>query len=203
MAQIPIVAEHAKHAKLVLNVESVDITTEQFFRLCRDNPDFRLELTAQKGIVIMAPTGYKTGIRNAKIVRQLVDWAERDGTGVTAGTDAGSTLPNGAIRGPDASWMSREKWDALTPEQQERFVPTCPDFVLELRSPGDLLSELKTKLTEYMENGAQLGLLIDPFDRKVYVYRPDAAPECIEEPASVRCDPPLHGFNLNLTEIWA
>ncbi len=80
---------------------------------------------------------------------------------------------------------------------------TRPDFVLELRSPSDLLSELKAKLTEYMENGAQLGLWVDPFDRKVYVYRPDAAPESIEEPISVSCDPPLHGFILNLTEIWA
>ena len=188
--------------KVVLNAERVGLTPEQFFRLCGDNPEFRIELTAQKEIIIMSPTGSKTGWRCAEILRQLANWAKQDGTGLAFGSSTGFILPNGAERSPDASWIRRERWDALTPEQQEVFAPICPDFVVELRSPSDTLAELQAKLEEYIANGAQLGFLIDPFDRRVYVYRPNQPAECLDQPTSVTGESQLSGFDLHLTEVW-
>lgn len=188
--------------RFVLNTESVGLTPEQFFRLCRDNPELRIELTAQKEIIIMSPTGSKTGWRSARITIQLGIWAERDGTGLVFDSNTGFILPSGAERSPDASWIRRERWDALTPEQQNVFAPICPDFVIELRSPSDSLAETKEKVEEYIANGARLGWLIDPIDRRAYVYGPDRPPVCLENPDSVSADPVLRGFELRLTELW-
>ena len=188
--------------KLVLNAESVGLTPEQFFRLCRDNPELQFELTAQKEIIIMSPTGSETGWRNGEITRHLGNWAERDGTGLVFDSSTGFTLPNGAERAPDASWIHRERWDALTPGEQDVFASICPDFVIELRSKGNTLRELQVKLEEYIANGARLGWLIDPIDHRVYVYRPGHAAECLEHPESVTGDPVLPGFELRLTGLW-
>ena len=187
---------------LVINVKSVGLTDRQFYQLCRDNPDLRLELTARKDLILMAPTGSKTGWRNSRLNHRLVSWAEDDGTGLTFDSSTGFTLPNGAKRSPDAAWVRRERWDALTEAEQEEFAPICPDFVLELRSPRDLLSTLQAKMSEYLENGAQLGWLIDPQHRQVFVYRPAQPVECLESPTTVSGDPLLPGFVLNLLEIW-
>ena len=188
--------------KVVLNAQSVGLTPEQFVRLCGDNPELRIELTAQKEIIIMSPTGSKTGWRCAEILRQLANWAKQDGTGLAFDSNTGFILPNGAERSPDASWIRRERWDALTPEQQEVFAPICPDFVVELRSPSDTLTELQEQLEEYIANGTQLGFLIDPFDRRVYVCRPNRPAECFDQPVSVTGAPQLSGFDLHLTELW-
>jgi Uma2 family endonuclease len=187
---------------LELNVKSVGLTDEQFFLLCRDNPELRFELTSQKGLIIMPPTGSRTGWRNSKLTYQLVQWAEADGTGLTFDSSTGFTLPNGAKRSPDGAWVRRERWEALSEEEQDRFAPICPDFVIELRSPQDSLSTLQSKMLEYIENGAQLGWLIDPRNRRAYVYRPGQAAEELENPDSLRGDPIMPGFVLNLVEIW-
>jgi Uma2 family endonuclease len=129
MAKVPIFAEHANMLRIMLNVESVGLSPEQFFRLCRDNPELRLELTAQKEIIIMSPTNSKTGMLNALITFQLTGWALKDGRGMAFDSSTGYTLPNGAKRSPDASWIERSRWDALTPEQMAEFAPICPDFV--------------------------------------------------------------------------
>jgi Uma2 family endonuclease len=202
MAKVPILAEHVNVPRVMLNVESVGLSPEQFFRLCCDNPYLRLELTAQKELIVMSPTNPKTGMLNAEITFQLVNWAKRDGRGVAFDSNAGFTLPNGAKRAPDGSWMLRTRWEALTPEQTARFAPVCPDFVLELWSPSEILKELQSKMSEYMANGAQLGFLIDPRKQQVYIYRPNQAPQCLDQPASVSGDPELPGFTLDLTEIW-
>ncbi|MBI2876469.1 MAG: Uma2 family endonuclease, partial [Candidatus Tectomicrobia bacterium] len=157
---------------VTLDVHSVGLSDEQFHRLCQNNRDLRIELTAQGELIIMPPTGSKTGWRNAKIIHRLTAWAEQDRSGLTFDSSTGFTLPNGAKRSPDAAWIRRERWEALTEEEQEGFAPICPDFVLELRSPADKLSMVQDKMHEYMENGAQLGWLIDPKERRVYVYRP-------------------------------
>jgi Uma2 family endonuclease len=202
MAKAPFLQEHANMPRIILNVESVDLSPDQFFRLCRDNPDARIEFTAQKEIIIMSPTNSKTGIRNAEITFQLVNWAKQDGRGVAFDSNAGFTLPNGAKRSPDASWILKSRWDALTPEQTEELAPICPDFVLELWSPSDVLQELQAKMSEYMANGAQLGFLVYPGKRQVWVYRPNQEPQFLNEPSSVLGDPELPGFALNLTEVW-
>jgi Uma2 family endonuclease len=202
MATVTYTADDLRFSKITINAESVGLTPDQFFRLCGDNPELRLELTARKEIIVMSPTNSKTGMRNAEIGLQLGIWAKRDGRGVVFDSDTGFTLPNGANRAPDASWILRERWDALTPEQQEVFAPLCPDFVIELWSPSDTLRELQLKLDEYIENGARLGFLIYPAKREVYVYRPNKAVERLDDPSVVNGDPELPGFSLDLTEIW-
>ena len=159
MAEVTVPSEQEP---LTLNVKSAALTDEQFYHLCADNRELRLELTASGELVIRSPTGAKTGRRNARLTRRLDTWAEKNNTGVTFESSTGFTLPNGAKRSPDASWMRRERWESLTEKQQEDFVPLCPDFVVELRSPKDRLSSLQRKMEEYSANGAQLGRLIDP-----------------------------------------
>lgn len=187
---------------ITLDVHSVGLSDEQFFRLCQDNRELRMELTAQGELIIMTPTGSKTGWRSGKIFHRLTAWAEQDRSGLTFDSSTGFTLPNGAKRSPDAAWIRRERWEALTEEEQEVFAPICPDFVLELRSPADKLSMLQDKMLEYMENGAQLGWLIDPKERRVYIYRQGQPEECLENPETIAGDPLLNGFILNVQDIW-
>ena len=201
MARVPLTVETPNSFKLVINAESAGLTPDQFFRLCGDNPDLRLELTARKEIIIMPPFDSESGRRNLKILQQLGSWADTDGTGYAFCTDSGFTLPNGAVRGPDAAWIRRETWEELSREKREKFAPVCPDFVIELRSPSDSVSELQEKMREYIANGASLGWLIDPFDCCVFIYRPGLEPERLERPLSVSGDPPLPGFVLNLPDI--
>jgi Uma2 family endonuclease len=187
---------------LMLNLESVHLTDEQFYRLCQDNPDLRFELTAQRELVIMSPTGSKTGWRNSRINQRLANWAEKDTTGVSFDSSTGFTLPNGAKRSPDAAWARREAWEALTDEQQEEFSPICPAFVIELRSSKDSLATLHEKMKEYIENGAELGWLFDPENKRVYIYRPNEPVECLENPSLISGDPILAGFVFDPREIW-
>ena len=113
----------------------------------------------------------------------LTTWALQDGTGVAFDSSTGFTLPNGATRSPDAAWVQRARLTGLTADQKEKFLPLCPDFVLELRSPSDDLGSVQEKMQEYLDNGAQLGWLIDPSTRQVYVYRPSATVGCVDDPS--------------------
>lgn len=178
------------------------MSEHEFYEFCQLNRDLRLELTSEGDLIIMPPTGSKTGIRNSKLNLRLAGWAEKDGTGQTFDSSTGFTLPNTAKRSPDFSWVSNERWNTLTAEQQEEFAPLCPDFVVELRSPTDMLVKLQRKMEEYVANGAQLGWLIDPQERKVYVYRPGAAVEVLDDPQAVSGEPLLRGLELDLREIW-
>lgn len=202
MARVPIAVETVSPARVILNAENVGLTPEQFFRLCSDNPELRLELTAQKEIVIMPPAGSESGGTNFNIAAQLAEWIKRDRTGKGFDSSAGFTLPDGAVRAPDVAWIRRDRWEAIPIEQRKKFAPICPDFVVEVRSEKDVMRELKAKMTEYIDNGARLGWLIDPIRRKVYVYRPRHAPEQLDDPQSVSGDPVLAGFTLDLSEVW-
>jgi Uma2 family endonuclease len=179
------------------------VTHEQFEQFCRKYRKLRLELTSTGELIVMPPTGAETGRSNAHLIYQLMAWTQKDATGVCFGETAGFVLPNGAIRSPDASWIKREKWDSLTDQQKKRFGPWCPDFVAELRSPSDRLSELRNKMVEYIETGASLGWLIDPFKRQVYVYRPNEEVITLDNPETVSGDPLLPGFTLNLAQLWS
>jgi len=181
---------------------SIDMTDDQFFEFCQINRDLRIERTAQGDIVIMTPAGGATGARNLRINLRLGLWAIQDDQGVAFGSSTGFILPNGATRSPDGAWVRRSRLVGLRPEQKEKFLPLCPDFVIELRSPSDPLAMVKEKMQEYISNGAQLGWLIDPTSRRVYVYRPAAEVECLDSPAAVSGDPILSGFVLMLAEIW-
>jgi Uma2 family endonuclease len=187
---------------IALDIHSVHLSDEQFYQLCRNNRDLRLELTAEGELIIMPPTGSLTGWRNAKINYKLTAWAETDGSGLTFDSSTGFTLPNGAKRSPDAAWIIRERWDVLTEKEQQGFAPICPDFVAELRSPDDSLSTLQEKMAEYIENGAQLGILFDPKTKRVHIYRPGQPVETLENPESISGEPILAGFRLSLKDVW-
>ena len=177
------------------------LSDDRFYELCRLNRELRIERTDGGELSIMAPAGGESSARNAEIAFQLGRWAKRDGTGRTFDSSGGFRLPNGAVRSPDASWIGTDRLTALTAGQREGFIPLCPDFVIELRSPSDNLSALHDKMGEYMDNGARLGWLIDPPGRQVFVYRPDSPPERLEAPASVSADAVLPGFRLTMDEI--
>ena len=181
---------------------AIETSDEQFFLFCQQNRDWQIERTAEGDWIIMPPAGGETGSRNSEIARQLGNWAKQDGTGVAFDSSTGFDLPNGATRSPDASWVRRSRLAALTPEQKQRFLPLCPDFVVELRSPSDSLSAMQDKMQEYVTNGALLGLLLDPSNRHVYVYRPATAVEHLDDPAAVSAAPELPGFTLDVHAIF-
>ena len=192
------------HVEPFLSVDfrSIRLTPQQFELLCRDNPDVRMELTSKGELIVMSPTGSKSGMRNSILVRSVANWASRDGTGISFDSSAGFTLPNGAIRSPDVAWVRRERWESLGEEEQEGFAPLCPDFVVELRSPTDRVADIQGKMNEYVENGAQLGVLIDPFDHKAYIYRPGRKVEVLDRPEHISADPELPKLLLELNELW-
>ncbi|MBD2727489.1 Uma2 family endonuclease [Nostoc sp. FACHB-892] len=189
---------------LVLQIpSSMQMTDEQFFEFCQVNRDLRIERNKFGELVIMPPTGSETGNREGNIFGPLWVWSEQDGTGITFSSSTGFKLSTGAERSPDASWIKLERWNALSPEQQRKFAPICPDFVVELKSPSDNLQTLKEKMEEYMnEPGIQLGWLIDRKQRKVYIYRPGLPEECLDNPASVSGELVLPGFILNMSKVW-
>lgn len=191
-----------QEAPFALNLHSLKLSDEQFEQLCHDNEDLKLELTAEGELIIMAPTGGTTGTRNAEITYQLTAWAKKDGSGLNFDSSTMFRLPNGAMRSPDGAWVRRDRWDALTEKQRESFVPLCPDFVLELRSATDSMKLLKGKMQEYIANGSQLGLLIDPRAKQVYVYRPNKTTACLDNPKAFKGEPEMPGFVLDLVEIW-
>jgi Uma2 family endonuclease len=200
MVETQVVVE--QRAPTILSLRTVGLSDEQFYRLCRENPDLQFELTADKELIIMPPTGSKTGWRSGRVLYRLTQWAEQDGTGLVFDCSTGFSLPNGAKRSPDASWVRRERWDALTDEQQEGFAPLRPDFVVELRSPTDSLDRLQQKMVEYIENGARLGWLLDPQTKRVYIYRPNQPVDCLTDPDELHGDPVLPGFVFTPREIW-
>lgn len=188
---------------LTVNFPSVaQMTLAQFYEFCQANPDLRIERTATGEVVIMPPTFSDTGNRNFNLAAQLGAWTEQDGTGIGFDSSAGFTLPNGATRSPDASWIKLERWDTLTAEQKASFAPICPNFVIELRSAGDSLVKLQEKMQEYITNGASLGWLIDRKSRTVYQYRPNCEPVALEQPEPISGEPELPGFVLRLAKIW-
>ena len=180
-----------------------ELDDEQFFQFCQVNRDLQIERTAEGDILIMAPEGGSSGYGGSKLVALLDQWAERDGTGRVFGPSTGFILPNGATRSPDVAWVRHESLEALTEKEWHRFLPLCPEFVLELRSPSDILRRLQHKMEEYRENGARLGWLLDPVARQVHVYRSGAQVEILENPARVSGEPLLRGFTLDVPRLWA
>ncbi len=180
---------------------TLELTDEQFEEICRHNRDLRLERSARGELIIMPPTGGETGERNAGIIGQLWQWNQSTHLGHVFDSSTGFKLPNGAIRAPDVAWIKRDRWLALTPAQRQKFIPLCPDFLIELRSPSDELADVRAKMREYQENGLQLGWLLDPKTRTVEIYRAQQVPDLVMNPASLSGEPILPGFSLDLTGI--
>jgi Uma2 family endonuclease len=188
---------------ITLNLNSIiKLTSEQFYQLCEENPDLKLERNANGELIVMPPTGGETGKRNLTAGAQLWTWNEQTELGEAFDSSTGFTLPNKADRSPDASWVEKSRWSALTPEQREKFIPLCPDFVIELVSPSDSLKKSQEKMQEYMENGCRLGWLINRKKREVEIYRPGQDVEVLQSPLTLSGENVLPGFVLNLQKIW-
>ncbi|MFN7500963.1 MAG: Uma2 family endonuclease [Dolichospermum sp.] len=166
------------------------------------NKDLRLELSSQGELSIMSPTGGETGDRNLELGGQVWLWNRQNGLGKSFDSSTGFKLPNGATRSPDVSWIKIERWNALTPEQRKRFLPLCPDFVIELVSESDDLADTQAKMREYIANGLQLGWLINPKNQQVEIYRPNQEIEVLESPTSLSGEDVLPGFILDLQPIF-
>lgn len=188
---------------LKLNLKPFVATRERFYELCASNPDLRIERSATGEVIIMPPRGGITGSHNMNIGAQLWNWNEKYQLGIAFDSSTGFHLPNGADRSPDASWVTRERWDTLSREEQSRFVPLCPDVVIELRSPTDNMEPLQAKMHEYMANSVQLGWLIDPPNRRVEVYRKDKPVETVQNPETLSGEPLLPRFQLDLTRNFS
>jgi len=200
MAQV---LEQLERASVLVHMRPLfEMNDEQFEEFCRLNRDLRIEMTAEGDLIIMSPTFGRTGNRNFKLTALVYLWSERDGTGVGFDSSTLFVLPNGAKRSPDVSWVRKTRLATLTDEQKNKFLPLCPDFVLELRSSSDSLAEVQAKMREYMDNGAQLGWLLDPSTRSVYVYRANGTVEQIENAETVAGDPLMPAFVLNLRGVW-
>lgn len=187
---------------ITVNFNSVvDLSDEQFYQLCISNPDTKFERNANGDIIIMPPTGGETGKRNASLIGRFIIWNEQTKLGEVFDSSTGYTLPNGANRSPDVSWIKQERWDSLTPEQKQKFIPLAPDFALELMSPSDYITDVRAKMKEYLDNGVRLGWLINPQAKQVEIYRLGQDVELLDSPQSIFGEDVLPGFVLDLTNI--
>ncbi|MCC5624979.1 Uma2 family endonuclease [Nostoc sp. CHAB 5715] len=188
---------------LTLNLNSIlKLTTEQFYQLCEENPDLQLERNAQGELVIIPPTGGETGRSNVNLILQLASWNEQKQLGEVFDSSTGFTLPSGADRSPDVSWVKKSRWDSLTKEQREKFIPLSPDFAIEIMSPSDTLKKVQEKMHEYMSNGCRLGWLINRKKQEVEIYRPGQDVEILKSPQTLSGETILPGFVLNMKKIW-
>lgn len=181
---------------MVLSLDRVNLTDDQFYRLCEANPTTPLERSASGALVIMSPVGGESGEREADLITDLALWNRQTKLGKVYSSSTMFKLPGGGDRSPDAAWVALDRWTALTPEQRSGFPPICPDFVIKLRSRTDALPPLQEKMQEYLTSGLRLGWLIDPQGRKVEIYRPDRAMEVVLFPAKLSGANVLPGFEL-------
>ncbi|GAB3719998.1 Uma2 family endonuclease [Spirosoma lituiforme] len=176
------------------------MTDDEFFTFCRANDPLELERDKNGNIIIVLPTGSKTGNINLILASRVFLWNEERAAGYTFDSSTGFKLPSGAIRSPDVAWVQKDRWEAISEEQQEKFAPVCPDFVIELRSTSDDLVYLQNKMEEYRENGCALGWLIDRKSQQVFIYRPDQPVETVPSFAqTLAAAPVLPGFTFDLT----
>lgn len=188
--------------KIILKGKEVQMSDDEFFAFCQANPDLNIERNAQREIIIMSPTGTLSGHFNSYINAQLFQWNTKHQLGIVFDSSTGFTLPDQSVRSPDASWLSMQKWKQLTPDQQEKFAPVCPEFIVELKSKNDRLADLQDKMKSWLENGAQLGWLIVPEEETVHIYQ---AGQPIRQhqgfQTTLSADPVLPGFSLDLSKL--
>jgi len=187
---------------LLLDLGTLHLTDEQFYQLCLANPEQRLELTSSGVLIIMSPVGGESGSYELELGTDLTIWNRRTELGKVFSSSTVFRLPLGGQRSPDASWVERSRWEALTPEQRRKFPPIAPDFVIELRSASDAIDTLRVKMVEYRDNGVRLGLLINPQDQQVEIYRLGQDVGVLQSPSTVSGEGVLPGFVLELARIW-
>ena len=178
------------------------IGEDEYLAVCQLNELLVIERNQEGDWEIQSLNGAIDSLRNAALTRAVADWAKKDGTGIGFGAFTGFTLPSGAVRAPDHAWIRRERWEALSDNQKEKFAPISPDFVVEVRARHEALGDLQAKLEEYVANGSLLGWLIDPAERTVYIYREGAPTEVLRNAEAINGEPLLRGLDVNLTELW-
>ena len=188
---------------LTLNINQIlQLTSDQFYKLCQQNPELKLERNTQGELIIMPPTGGETGSDNAEMSADFVIWNRQTRLGKVFDSSTCFQLPNGSDRSPDVAWIRLDRWNALSTEQKQKFPPIAPDFVLELISPTDSLRNTQNKMQEYMDNGVRLGWLINSKTCRVEIYRLGQPVEVLENPSTLSGEEILPGFVLNLELIW-
>lgn len=180
----------------------VELSDDELFEFCQINRELRIERDEQGELIIMAPAGGESGRRNAEVTAQLLNWAKQDGTGIAFDSSTGFRLGKKAMRSPDGAWVRKERYAQLTEKERDEFLPLCPDFIIELRSPSDRLGTVREKMERWIEHGVRLGWLIDPKQKRVYVYRPNQEAQVVENVSTISGDPVLPGFVFDLTQIW-
>ncbi len=178
-----------------------EATDDALLRLSQRNPGYRFERTAE-GRVLVSPTGGESGRRSGEVFAQLHQWNGRAARGVVFDSSTGFNLPDGSCRSPDAAWVQRARWEALSGAERRRFPPLCPDAAFEVRSESDSLADLRTKMRSYLQNGARLAVLVDPEARAVEIYRPEREPERHAGGGPVALDPELPGFSLEPARVF-
>ncbi len=184
---------------VVLKLDTVNLTDEQFYNLCQVNETWKLERNAKGELLIMPPVGGNSGRREAGLIIKVGAWNEQTGLGEVFSSSTIFRLPNGGSRSPDVAWVARERWQALSEDEQEKFPPLCPDFVIELRSRTDSLTALREKMAEYLASGLRLGWLLDPQGQRVEIYRQEREVEIVDLPATLFGEDVLQGFVLTVT----
>jgi len=196
------VTETVDYIPNVLDFSPMRLSDEQFESLARNHPELNLELSAEGELIIVAPTLPYTGAKNADLTADLTFWARQDGTGKVFDSSSLFTFPNGAKRSPDAAWVRKEKWEALSEQEKKKFSRLVPDFVAELQSGTDSLKTLRRKMTEYISNGVRLAWLIDPLEKQVSIYRANGEVEVLDDPETVLGEDVLSGFELKVRALW-
>ena len=178
------------------------MTEEEFFHLCQENKQLRIERNHLGQIIIMSPTGFNTSVYNSKLIYLLNAWNYQDKKGIVTESNGGFRLPDSSIFAPDAAWISLERLKPVKKEEKDKFLPACPEFVVELRSKSDVLKTLKEKMVRWIDNGVLLAWLIDPTQKKTYVYRQDGSIEIVEGfEQKLSGEKVLEGFELDLGEL--
>jgi Uma2 family endonuclease len=180
----------------------VAMNDDQFFEFCQRNPEVRIERTSQGDLIFMTPAAGESSSGNFELAALFAPWVRQNGEGRAFDSSGGFILPNTAVRSPDIAWVRKERLKQLRPGTWKKFIPLAPDFVMELKSRSDRLSDLRRKMEDYIDNGVRLGWLFDPVRKEVHVYRPDKKPEVLSNPRSISGDPVLPGFTLDLWELW-
>lgn len=156
------------------------MTDDEFYQFCIDNPELRLERNEHQEIIIMSPTATTSGYFNSEVSRQLANWNKQTRLGKTFDSSTGFLLSDGSVRSPDAAWVSDQQWSKLTAEQKKKFAPLCPEFVIEVKSESDNLSDLQKKMQIWISNGCLLAFLIDPELKQSFIYAKNAAVEQVK-----------------------
>ncbi|MEM9507571.1 MAG: Uma2 family endonuclease [Cyanobacteria bacterium P01_E01_bin.35] len=187
-----------------LNLKALtdSISDRALEQLCLENPDLRFETDQYGKLIVMSPTGSESGKRNGDLFGQIWYWNRQSKLGVVFDSSTGFKLFNGAIRSPDVSWIALNRWNSLRDQQKRGFAPIDPDFVIELLSPTDQLSETQQKMMEYLDCGVKLGWLINPDAKEVEIYRHGQDQQLLNNPSSVSGEDILPGFTLDLAEIF-